>query len=264
MATATQRVVSFVSTVGGGTGTGGGAGTPPSAGGGATVTTEAVYWHHNDHLGTPQALTDVNGTVVWTASYTPFGIATVNEDPDGDGIVVTNNFRFPGQYFDAETGLNYNYRRTYDPALGRYTQHDPIGLNGGMNPFGYVSGNPISWIDVLGLRKYSSPAEAAMMATAEAMGQVQGQYPNDPKDLTNIAIITGIAAPFVGGTCATVLSIASVSAHAANGDGGALALDALGFYGQIIGQSLGLSKKAAGWFGYGTSVVGGIGNQNTQ
>jgi len=118
----------------------------------APVATEAVYWHHNDHLGTPQAMTDVNGTVVWTMSQTPFGIATVNEDPDGDGIRVTNNFRFPGQYFDAETGLNYNYQRTYDPALGRYTQHDPIGLNGGMNPFGYVGGNPVNATDPSGLK----------------------------------------------------------------------------------------------------------------
>jgi len=112
-----------------------------------------VYWEHNDHLGTPQALTDVNATVVWTASQTPFGIATVNEDPDGDGIKVRNNFRFPGQYYDAETGLNYNYQRTYDPAIGRYTQSDPIGLNGGMNPYGYVNGNPISNIDPNGLKK---------------------------------------------------------------------------------------------------------------
>jgi len=105
-------------------------------------------------VGTPQAMTDINGTVVWTMSQTPFGLATVNEDPDGDGIRVTNNFRFPGQYFDAETGLNYNYQRTYDPAIGRYTQHDPIGLNGGMNPYGYVEGNPIIRIDVNGLASF--------------------------------------------------------------------------------------------------------------
>ena len=61
-----------------------------------------IYWHHNDHLGTPQALTDMGGSVVWSMSQTPFGIATVNEDPDGDGITVTNNFRFPGQYYDSE------------------------------------------------------------------------------------------------------------------------------------------------------------------
>jgi len=139
IATATQPVlVSYV---------------PPAGGG-----TEAVYWEHNDHLGTPQAMTDINGTVVWTASQTPFGIATVNEDPDGDGIKVRNNFRFPGQYFDAETGLFYNYQRMYDPAVGGYTQHDPIGLNGGMNPFGYVLSNPIGFIDPLGLLRYSPTA----------------------------------------------------------------------------------------------------------
>ena len=152
-ATATQNVyVSYSSTVGGGTGGGsGGTTTPPPAGGGATVSSEAVYWHHNDHLGTPQALTDINGTKVWEMSQTPFGIATVNEDPDGDGLLVVNNFRFPGQYYDAEIGLNYNYFRTFDPTLGRYTQSDPIGLNGGMNTFAYVLSNPISFIDPVGL-----------------------------------------------------------------------------------------------------------------
>jgi len=152
-ATATQNIyVSYSSTVGGGTGGGsGGTTTPPPTGGGATVTSEAVYWHHNDHLGTPQAMTDINGTKVWEMSQTPFGIATVNEDPDGDGLLVVNNFRFPGQYYDAGIGLNYNYFRSYDPKKGGYTQHDPIGLNGGMNPFAYVGGNPISSYDPNGL-----------------------------------------------------------------------------------------------------------------
>jgi RHS repeat-associated protein len=150
-ATAMQYIyVSYSSTVGGGTG-GGGTTTPPPAGGGATVGMEAVYWHHNDHLGTPQALTDASGTKVWEMSQTPFGITTVNEDPDGDGITVTNNFRFPGQYFDVETGLNYNYFRTYDPTTGRYTQSDPIGLDGGLNTFGYVLGDPVNLIDPFGL-----------------------------------------------------------------------------------------------------------------
>jgi len=148
-ATATQQIyVSFSSTVGGGSG---GGSTPPPAGGGATVGMEAVYWHHNDHLGTPQALTDSNGTKVWEMSQTPFGIATVNEDPDGDGIIVENNFRFPGQYYDAETGLFYNYFRSYNPKGGNYPQHDPIGLRGGPNPYAYVNGNPIGNIDPFGL-----------------------------------------------------------------------------------------------------------------
>jgi len=150
--TAVQRViVSYLPIAGGGGGTV--ITQPPVPGGGATAVAESVYWHHNDHLGTPQALTDANQRVVWTMSQTPFGIGTVNEDPDGDGITVTNNFRFPGQYFDAETGLNYNYQRTYDPLLGRYTQSDPIGLQGGMNTFGYVNGNPVIYVDPFGLEQ---------------------------------------------------------------------------------------------------------------
>ncbi len=140
--------MSYSSTVGGGSG---GGTTPPPAGGGATVGMEAVYWHHNDHLGTPQTMTDINGTKVWEMSQTPFGITTVNEDVDGDGLLVVNNFRFPGQYFDAETGLNYNYFRTYFPGEGRYNQSDPIGLYGGMNTYAYVGGNPITRFDLLGL-----------------------------------------------------------------------------------------------------------------
>jgi len=148
-ATATQQIyVSFSSTVGGGTTT------PPPTGGGATVGMEAIYWHHNDHLGTPQAMTDINGTKVWEMSQTPFGIATVNEDPDGDGLLVVNNFRFPGQYYDAETGHHYNYHRTYIPEGGNYSQSDPIGLKGGLNTFGYVGGNPINAIDPNGLTEW--------------------------------------------------------------------------------------------------------------
>ena len=176
-ATATQNIyVSYSSIVGGGTGGGsGGTTTPPPTGGGATVTSEAVYWHHNDHLGTPQALTDINGTKVWEMSQTPFGIATVNEDPDGDGLTVTNNFRFPGQYFDAETGLNYNYFRTFDPALGRYTQSDPIGLDGGMNTFGYVLGDPVNLVDIGGLLPTSLVPQNIIDNTKSVINQVTGE-----------------------------------------------------------------------------------------
>jgi RHS repeat-associated protein len=65
---------------------------------------------------------------------------------------ITNNLRFPGQYYDAETGTHYNYFRDYDPSTGRYVQSDPIGLEGGLNAFGYVGGDPINIMDVFGLQ----------------------------------------------------------------------------------------------------------------
>lgn len=112
---------------------------------------ESLYMVHNDHLGTPKVMTDMNGDVAWTSQADPFGQTTLNEDVDGDGTSVTLNVRFPGQYFDQESGLHYNYHRYYDPSVGRYITSDPIGLNAGVNTYGYVGGNPTSSIDPMGL-----------------------------------------------------------------------------------------------------------------
>jgi RHS repeat-associated protein len=105
---------------------------------------ESVYYFHNDHLGTPQVLTDDTQAIAWKAVYTPFGEAAPSIQP------VENPFRFPGQYYDQETGLHYNYFRYYNPQTGRYITPDPIGLWGGINLFGYVVSNPLRYIDPYG------------------------------------------------------------------------------------------------------------------
>src|SRR5262245_53865236 len=82
----------------------------------------SISYVHTDHLGTPQILTNESQDIVWAGEYEPFGTVNITTS------TVTNNLRFPGQYFDAETGLSYNYFRDYAPELGRYFQSDPIGL----------------------------------------------------------------------------------------------------------------------------------------
>ena len=88
---------------------------------------------------------DEQQNVVWKAQYDAFGEANIEVEQ------VEFNLRFPGQYYDGETGTHYNYYRDYDPSLGRYVQSDPIGLRGGINTYGYVLQNPVMLIDPFGL-----------------------------------------------------------------------------------------------------------------
>jgi RHS repeat-associated protein len=111
-----------------------------------------VYMIHTDHLNTPRVIVDSTNTPVWLwRNQNAFGDNSPNEDPDGDSNLFTYNLRFAGQYFDTETGLHYNFFRDYEPATGRYLSSDPIGLAGGLNTYGYVSGNPLWFVDPDGL-----------------------------------------------------------------------------------------------------------------
>ena len=115
-----------------------------------------LHYLHPDHLGTPRLATDSTQRIVWRWDSAPFGDTPALEDPDGDGQRFTLNLRFPGQYFDAETGLHYNYFRDYDPTTGRYVESDPIGLRGGVGTYGYVENGPLTGIDHLGLVKHTT------------------------------------------------------------------------------------------------------------
>lgn len=108
------------------------------------------YYVNPSPLGSPLAITNTAGTLVWSWEHAPFGDTLPNENPKGAGT-FSYNLRFPGQYYDAETGLHYNMARDYNPALGRYIQSDPIGLAGGINPYAYVNGNPLWAVDPWGL-----------------------------------------------------------------------------------------------------------------
>jgi len=81
----------------------------------------------------------------------PFGANPANDDPDGNSVAFDLPLRLPGQRYDQETGLHYNYFRDYDPSLGRYAESDPIGLDGGLNTYAYVTGSPLSHDDQEGL-----------------------------------------------------------------------------------------------------------------
>ena len=109
-----------------------------------SATPQNVAYIHADHLATPQKMTDPSGTVVWDRDALPFGQTA---SLTGTGELP---LRFPGQYYDDETGLYYNYFRDYDPSTGRYIQSDPIGLAGGLNTYAYVGGNPINATDPYG------------------------------------------------------------------------------------------------------------------
>jgi RHS repeat-associated protein len=109
-----------------------------------------LHYLVSDHMGTPRELLTEQGDVAWSNRLSTWGKSTRYHLAANDDI--TCNLRFAGQYADEESGLHYNRHRYYDSDTGQYLSPDPIGLLGGVNPYGYVH-NPMGWVDPLGLEK---------------------------------------------------------------------------------------------------------------
>ena len=109
-----------------------------------TMSGDPLLVIHTDHLGRPQKLTDASQAVVWDGQFDPFG--------EEHAVAGTTDLplRFPGQEWDAATGLSQNWNRDYDPTLGRYVESDPIGLAGGMSTYSYAVDNPLGLVDPTG------------------------------------------------------------------------------------------------------------------
>ena len=114
-----------------------------------------LLYVYADHLNTPRTVTTQSNRVLWSWVSDPFGNGAPITSNDDAGNPYQYNLRFPGQYYDAETGLHYNMARYYNPAIGRYTQSDPIGLKGGINTYTYVRNNPIKFIDNWGFDTFT-------------------------------------------------------------------------------------------------------------
>lgn len=229
----------------------------------ADPTQYSYSYYYNDHLGAPQYLIQLNGNTVWSGKYDAFGMVyeSVTE--------VENPLRFPGQYFDQETQLHYNWNRYYDPAIGRYISNDPIGLNGGSNVYAYVAGNPLLYVDYNGL--CLSPAWIGAISGAVG-GAITGASGGLPGIFAGAAV-GAAAGAFTAGTNAGYTSKVATGAVAGglsasfSGKKGTFTLNkptvagvAAGIVGGAAGAGLGvgdheLSNTFAGGLGGATGAV---------
>ncbi|QXH49918.1 DUF4329 domain-containing protein [Pseudomonas fakonensis] len=129
---------------------------------------EQVLYFHTNLAGLAEQLTDEQGACVWYGDFRVWG--GCRDEWHAPEQASQQNLRFQGQYLDRETGLHYNTFRFYDPDIGRFTQPDPIGLQGGLNPYAYAP-NPLLWIDPLGLRKCGGGFKTADAAARAALSK---------------------------------------------------------------------------------------------
>ena len=124
---------------------------------------DTIYYVHSDHIKTPEVVTDKDKKIVWEGHRKPFGETEVTVS------TITQPIRFPGQYYDQETGLSYNLMRDYDPKTGRYLEADPLGLASSMSIYGYAGQNPVMAYDPDGQFFFLLFAPALGLTTGTAL-----------------------------------------------------------------------------------------------
>jgi len=153
-----------------------------------------VNYVHTDHLGTPRAVTTTAGTTIWAWPWlrNPFG-----EQP-ASGSAYTLNLRYPGQYYDQETGLNYNYFRDYEAGTGRYIESDPIGLEGGISTYTYIESDPLNGLDAEGLSSVPVGCNGGCHSPAPGLPPGPSPFPQSPGAPGSLSMPDGIAGALGG------------------------------------------------------------------
>lgn len=219
------------------------------------------YASHNDHLGRPEVMTNAAGAVVWRAVNAAFdrGIAT-----DGIGRL---NVGFPGQYFDAESGLFYNWNRYYDPTVGRYMQADPLVSEPfnlqAYDRYGYCGNSPLtctdptgySWLSKTWKKLWNNKVVRTVIIVVAAY--YTGSYALDAyATAAGNAATSGFAAASAGAAETLAIHSAAYTAASTSVAGGAIAGAAGGFTASFVGSNGDLREGLRG--AVSGAVSGGI------
>ncbi len=218
---------------------------PTTGGSGLTL-----YYVHTDNLNTPRIITrPSDNTPMWAWTIDPFGTTAALQNPYGAGNFVYN-LRFPGQYYQAETGIFQNYYRDYFPGIGRYLESDPIGLNrGSYSTYAYVGGNPVSLVDPYGLWSWYGAFNGASggLVQGTVTGALVGALAG-PEAAVPGAVLGGLTGT-VGGFIAGGLADGGFAGAAAGAVGGGI--------GGIVGGAPGVIGGATGG-----AIAGAVGTQS--
>lgn len=206
----------------------------------------------------------------WIAAE-PFGATQPNNNPNNFGTFVFNQ-RFPGQVYDAEMNLHQNHHREFQGLKGGYLQSDPIGLQGGINTYAYVSGNPTNNVDPTGLVKWTGTSLSGGGDIRGAGGGIEiftltSECVNKKRVVTRVRATyfgLSVGSPFnyTGGFADFKDSLTEPNASVFNGTASKFSLGSIGTPagGVVLYQATQLGGAgSSGWFNYQMGIdVGAV------